>query len=76
MAGLLEMKQQRQHALNKADAIVKAAENASRELTPAESLDFEMAMSAAKALGPKIAAIASYFSSPRYIPRTIELFGD
>ena len=54
-----ELKQQRQHCLNKADSILKAAENAHRELTTAESLDVDAAMVAVNALNPRIAAIES-----------------
>jgi HK97 family phage major capsid protein len=54
---LFELKKQRQHALDKADSIIQAAENAGRELTAAENLDVETALTAAKALNPQIAAI-------------------
>jgi HK97 family phage major capsid protein len=56
---LFDLKQQHTHALNKADSILRAAETAGRELTDAESMDVDMAMSAANALKPQIAAIES-----------------
>ncbi len=51
---LREMKQQRAHALNKAEAIVAATEKEGRDMTPAECLDYETAMAAVHALTPKI----------------------
>jgi HK97 family phage major capsid protein len=59
MSKLFEMKAQRQHALNKADAILKAAETAGRELTKEEALDVDTAMAAIKGLDPQISAIES-----------------
>jgi HK97 family phage major capsid protein len=56
---LFELKQQRKFALDKADAILAAAEAAKRELTPAESLEIETAQLAVKALTPKIQSIES-----------------
>ena len=57
MANLLEMKQQHHHAISKAESIIAAAETGGRELTKAETMDYDMAMSAAAALSPRIAAI-------------------
>src|SRR5690349_7570315 len=48
-----EMLKQRTFALGKADAIVKAAESAGRDLTDTEALDFDTAMTAHKALDLK-----------------------
>jgi hypothetical protein len=56
---LFSMKQQRQHALSKADAIVKAAEQAKRELTSAENMDLDTFMLTVHTLNPKIAEIES-----------------
>lgn len=56
MASLFEMKQQHKFALDKADGIVKAAEESGRELTANESREFEIAMAAVRSLGPQIKA--------------------
>lgn len=53
---LFDLKSQHHHALNKAESIVKVAENAGREMTATEALDFDTAMTAVRALAPKIAA--------------------
>lgn len=53
---LFDMREQHQHAARKAESILKVAEDAGREMTAAENNDFQMAMNAAKALAPKIAA--------------------
>ncbi len=57
MANLFELKKQRQHALAKADNILKAAEVAGRDFTADENLDLETCQAAVNALNPKIAAI-------------------
>ena len=57
MANLLEMKQQRAHALNKAESILNVCGEAKREPTASESLDVDTAMAAVKALNPKIAIL-------------------
>lgn len=54
MANLFELKQQRAHALNKAESIVKAAEAAGREMTDAEEMDFNTSMAAVNAITPQI----------------------
>jgi len=60
MSKLLELKQQRQHALSKADSIITAAENAgNRPLTTSEEMDVDMCMSTVKALNPRIQSIES-----------------
>jgi HK97 family phage major capsid protein len=56
MAKLFELKQQHQHALNKAEGILMAAENAGRELTAAESMDMDMAIRASRDLEGQIKA--------------------
>lgn len=56
---LFSMKQQRTHALNKANAIVNAAENANRDMTDAETRDYDMAMLTVRTLTPKIESIES-----------------
>ncbi len=53
---LFDMREQHQHATRKAESILKTAEDAGREMTAAENNDFQMAMNAATALAPKIAA--------------------
>jgi HK97 family phage major capsid protein len=56
---LFALKAQREHALNKADSIVRAAENAKRELTSSESMEIETCMSAVNSLTPQIKKIES-----------------
>ena len=51
---LFDLKKQHAHALNNAEAIVQAAKNAGREMTTTEQADFDTAMTAAKALEPKV----------------------
>jgi hypothetical protein len=46
MATYFELRKTHAHALAKAESIVKAAEDAHRELTPAETQDYETAMTA------------------------------
>lgn len=57
MARLIELKQQREFSLNKADSLVKAAEAAKRELTPNESMEVDAAMTAVNALNKQITGI-------------------
>jgi HK97 family phage major capsid protein len=57
MPNLFELKQQHHFALNKADSIVKATEAANRDMTDAESAEYETAMLAVSALNPQIAKI-------------------
>jgi HK97 family phage major capsid protein len=59
MANLFDMKKQRHHALNKADGILKLAENANRELTASEQQDVDVCMTTVHALNPKIELIES-----------------
>lgn len=56
---LFELKKQREHALAKAEAIVKASESAKRSFTDAEEMDINNCMAAVKALNPQIAALES-----------------
>ena len=51
---LFELRKQREFALNKADSIVKAAENARRPLTDNEDLEIASSMAAVNALNPQI----------------------
>ena len=51
----MEMKKQRHHAMQKADALVAASEGAGRQMTATEEADFEVCMAAVNALTPKIA---------------------
>ena len=59
MANFFEMKQQRAHALNKADAILKLAETSERELTASEQQDVDICMTTVGALTLKIQKIES-----------------
>ncbi len=59
MSKFFDLKKQHAYALNKAEGIVKAAEDAGRELTANEQMDFDTSMSAAKALAPQIKSIES-----------------
>src|SRR5579871_2445942 len=54
MQGVLDLRKQHHHALNKAESILRAAETAGRELTAGEQLDIDMAVAAANALEPKL----------------------
>jgi HK97 family phage major capsid protein len=54
---LFEIKKQRQHALNKADSIMRAAEAANRKPTDAEQLELDTCMAAVDAYNPQIAKI-------------------
>jgi HK97 family phage major capsid protein len=56
---LFEMKKQRAHALNKADSILKLAEDAKRELTVSEQQDVDVCMTTSRALTPQIQQIES-----------------
>ncbi len=56
-ANLFEMKRSHAFALNKAEALVRAAESAGRELTEAESAEYDVAMAAVNGLKPQIAKI-------------------
>lgn len=56
---LFELKQQREHALAKAEAILATAEHTQRHLTKEESLDVDNATAAVNALNAKIGAIES-----------------
>jgi HK97 family phage major capsid protein len=56
---LFEMKQQRAHAITKADGIIALAENAKRELTTSEQADVDMCMTTAQNLSPQIKGIES-----------------
>jgi HK97 family phage major capsid protein len=59
MSKFFELKQQHAHALNKADSILRAAEEAGRELTATESMDVDTCMAAVNALKPQIEDIKS-----------------
>jgi HK97 family phage major capsid protein len=54
---LFELKQQQHFALNKAESIVQAAENAQRELTKTEEQEYAVCMTTVRTLGPQIKAI-------------------
>lgn len=54
MANLFELKKQKAFALAKAESLLSAAENASREMTDAEAAEYQVAMSAVNALSPEI----------------------
>ena len=59
MASLFELKAQRAHALDKADAILRLAENAKRSLTADEERDVEMCTTTVRTLTPSIEQIES-----------------
>jgi HK97 family phage major capsid protein len=54
---IFELRKQREHALAKADSIVKAAETAGRSLTEAESMDIDLNMKAVSVLNSQIKPI-------------------
>ena len=56
---LFDMKKQRQSALDSAEQIVNTAEAGHRDMTADETARYEMAMTTASALTPKISAIQS-----------------
>jgi HK97 family phage major capsid protein len=59
MADIFALRAQRKFALDKADSIVKASENARRELTSAESTEVDSCMAAVNALNPQIKKLES-----------------
>jgi HK97 family phage major capsid protein len=59
MANLFDLKKTHHHALTKAEGIVQAAETASREMTAAETLDFETCMTTVNSLAPQIKKLNS-----------------
>jgi HK97 family phage major capsid protein len=56
MANGIELKKQQQYALKKAESIIAAAENAGREMTASEELDYGTSMAAYKAITPEVKA--------------------
>ena len=54
---LFELKAQRELALNKADAIVKASESAGREMSKSEASEVDMLMASLNHLNPQISRI-------------------
>ncbi len=54
---IFELRKQREHALAKADSIVKAAESAGRSLTESESMDIDLNLKAVKVLDSQIKPI-------------------
>src|SRR5271165_6562000 len=54
MANHRELEKQRAFALDKADGIIRVAENAGRQLTEAEQLEIDSSMAAVNALTPQI----------------------
>jgi HK97 family phage major capsid protein len=57
MARLIELKQQRKFALDKAESIIQAAETSKRELTPNESAEVDTCMTAVHALNVQVSGI-------------------
>ena len=55
MPNLMQLKKDKAFALNKAESILAATERENRELTEAESMEFDTSMAAANALGTEIA---------------------
>jgi HK97 family phage major capsid protein len=56
---LFELRAQREHALSKADSLVRAAESAKLPLSRDEQLQFDACMTAADALSPRIRELES-----------------
>jgi HK97 family phage major capsid protein len=54
---LFELKKTRETALNKAESLVAAAQNAGREMTASEQSDYDIAMNAVQAINPQIKRI-------------------
>src|SRR5277367_4360759 len=57
MADIFALRAQREHALNKADSIVKQADNARRQMTTEESIEVDSCMTAVTALNNQIKKI-------------------
>ena len=70
---LFELKAQRQHALDKADQLVKAAESARRPLTANEELEVETCMVAVNSLNPRIKEIESKNTITKMFPKGVVL---
>ena len=51
---ILSLRKQHNHALNKAESILRGAETAGRELTKDEQLDIDTAMAATRAIEPQL----------------------
>lgn len=66
---LFELRKQRQFALDKADSLVRAAENARREPTENEALEIASCMSAVNALNPQIKKLESNNTLSGQFPR-------
>jgi HK97 family phage major capsid protein len=56
-AKLFELCEQQKHALNKAESIIHAAEQAGRNMTATEQLDYDTSMAAYKALTPEVSKL-------------------
>jgi HK97 family phage major capsid protein len=54
MSKLFDLVAQQKHALDKAESILQASENAGREMTATEALDYNTSMAAYKALTPEV----------------------
>src|SRR5665213_400570 len=59
MSTFFELRKQHAYALNKAESILKTAEDAGRELTANEQMDIDTSMAAVKQLEPQIRHIQS-----------------
>ena len=70
---LFELKAQREHALNKADALVNTAAAAKRELTSSESLEVDTCMLAVNSLNPRIKEIESKNTITKMFPKGVVL---
>lgn len=66
---LFDLKQQRAHAFNKAEGIVRAAESAGRDLTESEQADYDTAMVAVRALDAKIKPIQDMNTMSKFFNR-------
>lgn len=63
---LFQMKQEREHALNKSESIIAAAEREKRPLTKAEEMDLSTCNTAINTLSPQIARIESQNTVTRF----------
>ena len=68
MADIFALRAQREHSLAKADSLLKAAENARRQLTSTEQLEIDSCMAAVNALNPQIKKIESNNSIFKQFP--------
>lgn len=73
---LFDLRKQREHALNKAESLVAAAEREHRQMTEAESLEVETLTTAANALAPRIQSLESKNTILKNFPRGVDMIVD